>query len=211
MYLLFFLIIHLALRFKGKNISTRWFILEMFFSGIFGFIGYMERADISIFSKLSFIGSNLLLAASIGCVTVIVYDSIKYKTQFHVLLKKVSLIVSILLLVVVPYIFYYFSLFSAVPSLKIFLVVSYILFPVLFIYGTFRYSLIPEQLFFSSSILTLYLTLMSTGAYFSYLSFFKFLAPSMYDKYKLHINIFFIILLLSTLSKIKHQTSRLLD
>lgn len=211
LYLIFFLLIHLGLRFKGKNISSKWLVSEIFFTAIFAFIGNAEQDNPQVFNKLSNIGVILVLMAAVFCMLAIVLDVVRYKPNQQVKIKKWSLVLGFLAITIVPYLIFQFQLFEKIPHIKLVILGGFLAFPFLFIYGTYRYSFIPEQLYFNSSILILYLTIVVIMFYSMTMGFFYYISPEVYSKNKYIINILFLIFTLSTLTGIKFRIASILD
>lgn len=211
LYLTFFLLIHMALRFKGQDISSRWLVPEVFFTAIFAFIGNTEKTDPQVFIKLSSIGINLVLVASLACVFSILVDLFRYRPNQQVRLKKWSLILGFLLITLIPYIIFQLQLFQQIPSLRLLIIAGFFFFPFLFIFGTYRYSFIPEQLYFNSSILILYLTVVVVLLYSLVVGFLYYISPEVYNKNKYFINFLFLTFTLSTLTALKFKIASILD
>lgn len=189
-----FLIFHLASRLKGRDIPIRWIIPEIAFALILAFIGFQEKANSEIFTKLSMLAVWFINFSSIGCLGVLVYDLIKYKATKDVILKKSTLFLSIFLVTLLPYLTFYFDLLSVFKILKEVIYISFITFPFLFIYGTYRYSFIPEQVLFSSSFTVLYSILSVIGLYVGFYILFYSISENFLSRNLWLYNIIFLIL-----------------
>ncbi|MCB1156345.1 MAG: SpoIIE family protein phosphatase [Leptospiraceae bacterium] len=211
MFLMAFLFIHLAFRLKGKDVSSKWLVPEVFFAVIFAFIGFTEKDSSEIFTRLSHVGILLILIAITSCVVVILYDLFRYRPGYTVQIKKVSLLSSFLIISILPYIIYKYNLFQLFPYTRISLIVAFGLFPLLFIYGTYRYTFIPEQFYFNSSILIFYLTVIVIISYSLTISFLSYINPIGYERNKQILNILFLIVISSSLSAVKHKLASWLD
>ena len=94
---------HMGFRLKGKDISIRWLMPEICASIIVAVIGTSEKLDPVIFTKLTTIGVIAILIGTVGCLSVLVYDILKYKLSANARLQKIILIIAISLLVLLPY------------------------------------------------------------------------------------------------------------
>ena len=103
LYLAGFLIIQMGFRLKGRDISIRWLLPEISFAVIVAFIGTSEKFDPVIFEKLTNFAIYIILFGTTGCISVLIYDNIKYELPFNSKFKKFVLAFAISLLVLIPY------------------------------------------------------------------------------------------------------------
>lgn len=146
-----FQIIHMGFRLKGKEVSIRWIIPEICASAIVAFTGISQKTNVSFFNGLIKWCGDFILVGGVGCLCVLFYDIIKYKIKKSHLYQKIALIIAISQLTLLPYFLFEFNLFNLFKNYYYILYLCFVSSPVLFIYGTYRYSLIREQVYFVSS------------------------------------------------------------
>ncbi|HMW04246.1 MAG TPA: PP2C family protein-serine/threonine phosphatase [Leptospiraceae bacterium] len=147
-----FLTIHLGFRLKGKEVSIRWIIPEICASAIVAFTAISQKENSQFFNEFVKLCGNLVCIGAAGCLTVLIYDTIKYKITGNPLIKKIAVIISILQMVIIPYSVFEFNLFRVFNNLHYSLYITFLSFPLLFVYGTYRYTMIREQVYFVSSV-----------------------------------------------------------
>ena len=193
LYLAGFLIIQMGFRLKGRDISIRWLLPEISFAVIVAFIGTSEKFDPVIFEKLTNFAIYIILFGTTGCISVLIYDNIKYELPFNSKFKKFVLAFAISLLVLIPYISFQANLFIRFPFIQYIIYLSFLIFPFLFIYGTYRYSFIPEQVYFSSSVTIIYLSVAFILLYAVFISIFNYLVENLFIKNLWLFNIVFLV------------------
>lgn len=211
LYLLGFLIIHMAFRLKGKDISIRWLLPEICFSIIVAFIGNSERNDPVIFTKLSSFASLIILTGTFSSLGVLIYDILKYNLPSTVRFKKLVLVSAISLLILLPYISFELGLFVSYPFLQYIIYLSFLCFPFLFIYGTYRYSFMPEQVYFSSSVTIIYLAAVYIILYIFLHTLFNYLMESLFIKNLWLFNLFFLFFSMYSVLNVKHKLKQYMD
>ncbi|MDX1960801.1 MAG: PP2C family protein-serine/threonine phosphatase [Leptospiraceae bacterium] len=152
-----FLILHFAYRIKGKDISTKWFIPEIAFSSIIAFVGYAEENDFNYFVRLVKASGILGMVASSGAIIVSFYDTIKYSSTTWQESKKVLMSFSVFIAIIFTYFLFENDLLKDRPNLLYLHLLLLFLIPITFIYGFFKYSFFPKQLYFSSTLTIFYL------------------------------------------------------
>jgi hypothetical protein len=211
LYLLGFLIIHMGFRLKGKDVSIRWLMPEICFSIIIAVVGASEKSDPVIFTKLSTFGLIIILLGTIGSIGVLIYDILKYKLTSTARLKKLALILSISILVLLPYFSFALNLFTKFHFTQYLLYFGFVLFPFLFIYGTYRYSFIPEQVYFSSSLTIMYLALAFILLYVLLASLFHYLIENLFIKNLWLFNILFLMLSMYSVVTVKKKIKQFME
>lgn len=211
LYLAGFLIIQMGFRLKGRDISIRWLLPEISFAVIVAFIGTSEKFDPVIFEKLTNFAIYIILFGTTGCISVLIYDIIKYKLPFNSKFKKFVLAFAISLLVLIPYISFQANLFIRFPFIQYIIYLSFLIFPFLFIYGTYRYSFIPEQVYFSSSVTIIYLSVAFILLYAVFISIFNYLVENLFIKNLWLFNIVFLVFSMYSVVTIKHKLKQFMD
>ena len=211
LYLAGFLIIQMGFRLKGRDISIRWLLPEISFAVIVAFIGTSEKFDPVIFEKLTNFAIYIILFGTTGCISVLIYDNIKYELPFNSKFKKFVLAFAISLLVLIPYISFQANLFIRFPFIQYIIYLSFLIFPFLFIYGTYRYSFIPEQVYFSSSVTIIYLSVAFILLYAVFISIFNYLVENLFIKNLWLFNIVFLVFSMYSVVTIKHKLKQFMD
>lgn len=204
------LLLRLSFRFKGKEFYIRWLVPEIAIVTILSFIGYVEKSP-NTFDTLVLTGIAFVLLISFFNIVVILYDIFRYKTPFQLTLKKLSLALSIILISYFPFIIFYFDLFKIYENMNYFLYLAFFLFPFMFIYGTYRYSFIKGQFFYTSSLTNFYLV----GGFLILYNIFRkvmlYTNVDLYIKNDFLFNILFLILFLSIANLLKHKIAKIID
>ncbi|MBK8397407.1 MAG: SpoIIE family protein phosphatase [Leptospiraceae bacterium] len=211
LYLAGFLLIHMGFRLKGRDISIQWLIPEIGFAIIVAFIGSSEMQDTSIFDKLTSLAIYIILFGTAGSLSVLIYDSVKYQLLFSARLKKLTLAIAISLLVLFPYFSFQFGLFAKFPLIQYGIYFSYFIFPFLFIYGTYRYSFAPEQVYFSSSVTIILLSAVFVLLYSVLILVFIFLVEDLFIKNLWFFNIIFLSFCIYSVIPIKQKLKEIMD
>ncbi|HRG47826.1 MAG TPA: PP2C family protein-serine/threonine phosphatase [Leptospiraceae bacterium] len=210
-YLLGFFIMHMGFRLKGKDVSIRWLMPEICASIIVAVIGTSEKLDPVIFTKLTTIGVIAILIGTVGCLSVLIYDILKYKLSANARLQKIILIVAISLLVLLPYFSFQFNLFTVYPFIQYISYFGFLIFPFLFIYGTYRYSFMPEQVYFSSSVTTMNLAFAFICLYGVLIALFNFLTEGLFIKNLQLFNILFLLLSIYSVVTVKQRIKKFME
>jgi protein phosphatase len=165
LYLISFSIFNLSYRLRGKEIPTKWLIPQIILSGIMAFIAETEEANLNILTQVGGFGLIFLASSSLASFFSIVYDLIAYKQTRQVLWRKISLIVSFVFLTLPTLTILLSDPLGFLKFHRSFYLILFILFLISFIYGTYRYSLLPIQIVFSPTIITLGLIILFVGSY----------------------------------------------
>ncbi|XDD50415.1 PP2C family protein-serine/threonine phosphatase [Leptospira sp. WS92.C1] len=211
LYFTAFVILNISFRLSGKELPTRWFAPEIIFSLIAGFVGRSQKADPHIFGILATNGVYSILICSVICIFILVLDSIRNLFPLQSLFKKFSLIIAFSAISILPFVSVEFSEMISPEISKLLILFAFLVFPVLIIYGTFTYSIVPVQIAFSSSLTSIYLILiLAVGYLFLLAAFFKF-NPIAADKYLEEFNVLFLSLSIYTLNSINRRLSNLVE
>ena len=166
-----FSIMHLSFRLKGKELTSKYIVPEIAIYGILSYIGNNSSEDPKIFEKLYMVGLGLYLTSILGIISVVIYDIIKYSKFNSVhLYKKAIPALSIAILILVPILILYAELLKSDFQIKYIIFLTFILFPLIFSYGSMRYSFIKQQLYFGSTVTLFFLSLFFVS---TYLLFYK--------------------------------------
>lgn len=204
-------ILNISFRLNGKEVSAKWVVVEITFAFILTFIGFSENNDPQMFEDLSNLAIYLILIFSAIFILIVLYDLLKYRSGFSNSLKKISLIISILSISFIPFSVYSFDIDFLTNYSRFILMASFLLFPISFIYGTYRYTFIPVQLFFSKSITSAYLIGIFLGIYLVfYLSLSSF-KPVFFYRVRPAFNVFYLFLSMLLIALIKGKLSDLID
>ncbi|MCE9501837.1 MAG: serine/threonine-protein phosphatase, partial [Leptospira sp.] len=210
LFLISFFLVNFIFRLRGNEISPKWLIPEFSFAIMGGFIGVSESSDLQVFTEISSFAVKCILGVSFLSISIILYDILKYKANLSVNSKKVSLAFSISLITFVPFLIHHnYNILSG--NLKSFMFISFLSFPVFFIYGTYRYTLIPVQLLFNRSITVIYLVGIYLSFYFLLIGSQKYFVPGLNEQSKIALNLVFLIISMSTLSNIKKLVNDAID
>ncbi|MCB1176991.1 MAG: SpoIIE family protein phosphatase, partial [Leptospiraceae bacterium] len=182
------LIGHLVFRVKGKEIPSRWYIPEIAFSIIFAIVGSKAGNDRIVFNRFVNIAGSLILFSTTALLVVGVYDNIKYytkKRKDYQKIKKLILTLSVFITVIFLYSIIKWNFLQNNIFIKILASLIVLGFPFVFIFSTYGYSYIPQQLFFENFISLFYQILIVILIYFgfTYLTEFIFTENHINDAY----------------------------
>ncbi|MBE7413516.1 MAG: serine/threonine-protein phosphatase [Leptospiraceae bacterium] len=204
-------ILNISFRLNGQEISAKWIVVEIIFAFILSFIGYSEKEDPLIFENLTNFAIYLILIFSFVFIIIVLYDLLKYGSGFSILLKKLSLVFSIILISFLPFWIFNYDIGIFQNYSQNILFVSFLLFPVLFIYGTYRYTFIPVQLFFSNSLTTAYLISFFLLMYLTFYFLLTTFKPLFFHHIRSAFNICYIFLSMLLLPLAKEKLSDWID
>ncbi len=214
---LMFILSHLVIRAKGLDVPTKWYIPEIAFSVLVGFLGRNSNENDILFIQLLRLLSIPLWMIGLSSIMVILYDAIKYKiirsssynqesTNFY---KKVVLGISICGLGIVPYLFLKFNLLKGTYSFTIFFCIFFLIFAFLFLYSSYGIAYLPQQLLFTSAISLFIQTSFYSLVYGMIYLFYKSLnIPEVTIHY---INIFFLVMVVFLSTLIKNSLSDFIE
>ena len=177
LFFLGFMILNLSFRFSGKEIALKWFFPQIALAILIAFTGIQDSNVPVTFYKLKNTGIHFILISSLyftGSLLVEIYNELKLGNPVS---KKVSLILAIVSVVIVPYSLLKYNLI-VFHSAKIYYIISYAVFPFIFIFGTYKYSIVPIQLFFGRSIAIVYHIGLYSILYVVLFLFVEFLTPA---------------------------------
>ncbi|WCL48964.1 PP2C family protein-serine/threonine phosphatase [Leptospira sp. GIMC2001] len=165
LFMFSFSLLNLSFRFRGKEIPTKYIIPQLVVSAVMGFVIETESENFDLVIRVGFGGLILLLGSIILSVASIVYDIGSYHQQKNILIRKMSLIFSLLLLGFVPVTIVFYDPLGIMAYDRLYLFIIFLVFLSSFIYGTYRYSLVPIQVFFNPTIVALLLVSSVVGTY----------------------------------------------
>lgn len=165
-----FSLFNLSFRFRGKEIQSKWLIPQLILSFLAGFIVQTELDNRSIIINVGYGGLFLILFSVLVTITSILYDILRYDQQGNILKRKMSLVISLSIIFTIPVSLLLDDPFQFLNFHRSIFLGFFILFLISFIYGTYRYSLVPVQIFFNPSIINIFLV----GFYLSLYSLFVF-------------------------------------
>lgn len=160
-----FNLFNLSFRFRGKEIPTKWLIPQIVISAIMGFIVATEKDQFNVLMETGTIGLFFIIFSTTITKSAILYDIFRHHQQFNILKRKFSLLFSFMIIFLVPLTLLTGDPFSFFSLDRLFFLGFFIVFLVSFIYGTYRYSLVPVQFFFSPTITTFILVFGYVGGY----------------------------------------------
>lgn len=156
-YLTSFNIFNLSYRFKGKEIKAKWVIPQLILASLAGFVAETEKSNIQILSQLGIFGLLLMVSGSIIASISLFYDILRYRQQPDLITRKLCLIGSFLVIILVGITYLFQDPFGLLKYPRYYKLPLFLLFLILFVYGTYRYSLFPTQIFFNPSIINIFL------------------------------------------------------
>lgn len=200
-------ILNLVIRFKGKEVSFKWVLPELL---IIILLCYISNKNLDYFDSFIELGASSILLFGLIFIITNLYDLIKYDENTDNKIKKLSLGIGLAIVIFVPYIVFRFNLYYQYPQLKFVVFTSFLLLPVLFVYGIHKYSFLPEQLYFNSSIVNLFLVLIYSFFMFlfHYLFMLSPLLTKLYTIHKLEFNAIALLLVVSSMKTLKNYISR---
>ncbi|EPG73372.1 SpoIIE-like protein phosphatase domain protein [Leptospira fainei serovar Hurstbridge str. BUT 6] len=206
-----FLILDVSYRLRGKEIPSRWFAPQVIFSIVASYVGASQKANPDLFQFLSNAGIHFNAGAAAICILQLIFHTFRNPTQFQAVFKKLCLVLAFFLATIVP--FFMTRLGSAQVPLMIrpYLIVAFLLFPPLVIYGTYTYSLVPVQIAFSSSLTSIYSILILTLGYLFGLEFFVRWNPEFLGAHQTEWNLFYVILSAYFLSPLNNKLYSWID
>lgn len=160
-----FSLFNLSYRFRGKEIPSKWLIPQVLISIIMGFIVQMENENPLVLLKIGTIGLIFILFSAFVTTISIVYDIFRYHQQRNILKRKLSLLFSFSIVILVPLSLLQYDPFHFLEYNRALFLVFFLLFLGSFVYGTYRYSLIPVQVLFNPTIITFVLVSGFVGTY----------------------------------------------
>jgi len=165
LYIIGFMLWNLSYRFRGKEIPTQWTIPQIIISCIMGFMVHTESENYVIQVKIAAVGLILILISTITCIIWNLLDVIRDKNLNDISRRKISLIFSLLIILLVPLIFLFSDPLNLLQLDRYFILIFFLVFLVSFIYGTYKYSFVPMQIFFSPTAITILLVGTVVGSY----------------------------------------------
>jgi serine phosphatase RsbU (regulator of sigma subunit) len=165
LYTIGFMIWNLSYRFRGKEIPTSWTIPQIILAGIMGFIVQTEAGDNAIYVKIASGGLILILLSTIVSILWILHDILRFKNLSNITNRKLSLLFSLSILLFVPVTFLFDDPLSLLQYHRSLILIFFVIFLASFIFGTYKYSFVPMQVFFSPTTVTILLVVTILGNY----------------------------------------------
>lgn len=173
-----FLILHLSVRLKGRDIPSKWMVPEIAFSALIAYFGNTSSSDPGVFTRMVTMAGGMILFFSLSAFLVSVYDLIKYRQDDTNKTNKLLVAAGILSVISMQYIIYSTNLLKGSPILRYSIYFFYLIFPLTFIYSSYRYQVLPQQILFNSSLTSIFLFLISVVSYFVLYSAVIFITPA---------------------------------
>ncbi|MCC5816005.1 MAG: serine/threonine-protein phosphatase [Leptospira sp.] len=192
LYFTSFSLFNLSFRFRGKEIQTKWIIPQLILASLAGFIAETETNNYSVLTNLGTIGLVFSSISIIIAMLSIAYDIFRYDQQSFILKRKLSLLVSLVVLLLIPFSVLSSDALYLMEYPRVIFLFLFLIFLVSFIYGTYRYSLIPAQIFFNPTIITFIQVTLIVGTYIILLTFLNFYSPFNLFKNENYFNYFFL-------------------
>jgi protein phosphatase len=173
-YFLSSMSLNMANRMKGKEIQSRWILPQLILSTLLSIIIYQSPDDKILFSEIWELGSNLLLGMALISAGIVLKDLISTKPNSFVLVRRLMLFVSFLFLALLPMTILYNDPLGIFHKSRHLMNVTFLLFIILFVAGSFKQSTIPIQMLFSPAIVSISLISIYTFFYLilSYISIY---------------------------------------
>ncbi|TGN10188.1 PP2C family protein-serine/threonine phosphatase [Leptospira ilyithenensis] len=211
LYIGAFLHYHLIYRLRGKEINSKWLLPQILIAFIVAVVANQETQDLALLEKISTIGHGLNLVFGIVNLVLIISDLIKIKPQDEALWKRISLFISIALLISIPVSLIFFNGHPWFFVHRSFFFLTYVLFIITFFYGTYRYTFVPSFVIFTPTIITLLLVSITIGAYAILILILDYVLPVPYLKERWFFNLIFLFILTSYLIPVKLKAKQWID
>lgn len=206
-----FILAHLSFRLKGKELSSRWLVPEVALAGLFSYTGHIGSENSGIFDKLVLLTLVLYTLSTLGMISVVVYDIVKYKNfNSEHLARKLLLAISIFFIVYTPILFIVNNTLKDNYTYEYLLISTFIFFPFVFTYGSMRYSFIKQQLYFGSTVTLFFLSIFLVLIYLILHKIVYFLDVDTNYIIKI-LNILFLVICLYYSSNIKNVISEIIE
>ncbi|PJZ69942.1 serine/threonine protein phosphatase [Leptospira perolatii] len=206
-----FLILNVSFRLRGKEIPSRWMAPQVIFSLVGAFVGASQKANPDLFQFLALNGIYFNLFASLFCIVQLLFHTFRNPTQIQAVFKKASLILGFSMITLVPFILSRLSDPEAVLMIRPYLIIAFLVFPILMVFGTYTYSLVPVQIAFSSSLISIYSILILTFCYLFGLEFFVRWNPELLGKYQQEWNLLYVVISAYFLSPLNNKLYKWID
>jgi protein phosphatase len=146
------LMINFSFRLKGEDYPIKLVFPEVCFSAAIASLGITDKTNPELFTNLIRVSLSIFILGNLSCLSVLLYDILKYKNETKTRVKKAILFVILLALFSFPSISFFYRIFLYFPNFYYFILSLFIISPILFILATYNYSILPEQLYFSSTL-----------------------------------------------------------
>lgn len=211
LYIIGFMLWNLSYRFRGKEIPTQWTIPQIITSCIMGFIVQTEMDNYDIQVRISAIGLGLILLSTLICIFWNLIDIIRSRNINDISKRKISLLFSLSIILIVPVMFLFSDPLNLLKLDRFFILVFFLAFLGSFIFGTYKYSFVPMQIFFSPTAITLILVGSIVGSYsFVVLLLNKFIHLQILSDTR-YFNIFFLFIAIFYLIPLKNTFRTLVN
>ncbi|PJZ50358.1 PP2C family protein-serine/threonine phosphatase [Leptospira saintgironsiae] len=211
LYFTGFLILDVSFRLRGKEIPSRWFAPQVIFSLVAGFVGLSQKGNPDLFQFLSVNGMYFNVFSAGICILQLVFHTFRNKGTFQEVFKKLSIVLAFFLITIVPFLIAEFGSTKSFFIIRPYLMAALILFPVLIVFGTYTYSLVPVQIAFSSSLTSIYSILILTFGYLFGLEFFVRWNPGFLGKHQREWNLFYVVAAAYFLGSLNNKLYKWID
>jgi len=211
LYLTSFMLFNLSFRFRGKEVKLKWIIPQIILTALAAFVAQTESDNPKIILQLGSTGLILVLFSSSLTSASILYDIFRYDQPIFTIGRKLSLLFSMLVVMLVPITLLFYDPLSILQFPRVFILFPFLLFLACFIYGTYRYSLIPAQIFFNQTIITIILVGFIVGLYVILLYFASFVKSHSLIFTPKYFNILFLLTIVVYLISIKSWIRKVVD
>ncbi len=202
---------HLIYRLRGNEIQSKWLLPQFLIAVVVGIVANQKGQDLYLLERLAAFGYVLTILFGMISVFLNLWDVISSKTTGEALLKKSSLILSIIIYLSLPICIVLFNgnpIFG-MPRYVFFYVNIAFLF--CFFYGTYRYSLATSFIIFTPTLVNFFLVSFWSLFYVALNILSDFLLPESYISEAWFSNILFLFLFAIYLIPSKLQIKQWID
>lgn len=211
LYISSFLNYHLIYRLRGKEIPSKWILPQVLIAFILALISSQESNDNELTEKILLVAHSITVFFGLINISINGFEILRSKPKGEALIKRITLLTSIFIYISVPFCIIFFDGYPWFSTNRYLFTFNYLIFIVLFFYGTYRYTFVPSLVIFTPTIVTIVIVIIVAGAYIGLVVLLDFFFDIPYLNDRWVFNLFFLFILAAYLIPIKLKIKQLID